>query len=159
MYNNARPGRAGKLGQAAYQPASHAFARLGVGDARTVPVGQCMVVGAIGLTLVVGIVLYLILRRLPRTASACAKPTHRPRLGLTSHEARLVASARLRLDLDGIEEGAHLRDVLRRGIREPPGFNHQPATVDIEDPELLDLAGTRVAVERVGEWRCDPARQ
>jgi hypothetical protein len=54
MYN-ARPGRAAKLGQVAYQPASYAFGRLRVGDARTLQWAGRLAVGAIGLTLVVGI--------------------------------------------------------------------------------------------------------
>jgi hypothetical protein len=62
MYNNARPGRAGKLGLAAYQPASHALRDWELAMLERSRWAGRLVVGAIGLTLVVGIVLYLIFR-------------------------------------------------------------------------------------------------
>lgn len=57
MYNNARPGRVGKLGQAAYQPASYAFGRLELAMLERSRWAGRLVVGASGLTFVVGIVL------------------------------------------------------------------------------------------------------
>jgi len=62
MYNNARPGRAGNLGQAAYRPASHALCNWELAMLERSRWASRLVVGAIGLTLVVGIVLYLIFR-------------------------------------------------------------------------------------------------
>src|SRR6266545_1738110 len=52
----------------------------------------------------------------------------------------------LRLDLDGVEDRPHLGDVLLGGIGGPVGLDHQAAALDVEDPELLVLAGFGVPV-------------
>src|SRR5919106_6753882 len=70
-------------------------------------------------------------------------------------------AATSRLDPYGVEDGTHLGDVLRGRIGGPFGRDHQSAAVDVEDPELFCVAGTRVAIERVPriglrEW-IDPA--
>src|SRR3990170_3444285 len=59
------------------------------------------------------------------------------------------------LDLDGVQDRALLLEILGWGTGGPPGRDHQAGAFDVEDPELLGVAGTRVAVERVPRFRVD----
>src|SRR3990170_6580221 len=65
------------------------------------------------------------------------------------------ASRRSRLDPDGVQDRALFLEVLGWRTGGPPGRDHQTGAFDVEDPELLRVAGTRVAVERVPRFRVD----
>src|SRR5262249_18133912 len=67
------------------------------------------------------------------------------------------------LDLDGIEDRPKFGDRLRRRAGGSFRRDQQASAFDVEDPELLSIAGAGVAVERVSFFRCvderDPALQ
>ena len=69
----------------------------------------------------------------------------RPSVETQGHPWTLTAPASW-FDPDGIEDRSHLGYVLWWRLGKPLGLNHQASAVDIEDPELFNLAWG-VAVE------------
>ena len=86
--------------------------------------------------------------RLTTTRHVAGRP---PRIFRASSQAarlgtRIPASW---LDPDGVEDGLQLGEVTRRQARGSFRRDHEAGPLDIEDPELLAVAGTRVAAERL----------
>ena len=64
------------------------------------------------------------------------------------------------LDADRVEDGVPLGDVIGGSIRGVEAHEHDPGSLDVEDPELLGLAGRLVGVERtIGRARWSRARR